>query len=180
MGKHKPEGDRIIDKGMAAVGKKASALERLVVEYVAVDSIKPNSYNPNRQTERDFELLLLSMKEDGFTQPIVCQRESREIVDGEHRWRAGRHLGLEMVPVVFVDMTMEQMRISTLRHNRARGSEDIDLSTKVLQDLRELGALDWGAGQPDDLRRRPTAFDRGCASPGGTGRRGVRRCVGAH
>ena len=83
------------------------------------------------------------MREDGFTQPIVVQRATREIVDGEHRWRAGREIGLQQVPAVFVDMTPEQMRISTLRHNRARGSEDHDLSTQLLRDLRELGALDW-------------------------------------
>ena len=46
------------------------------------------------------------------------------------------------IPVVFVDMTPEQMRIATLRHNRARGSEDVELSIKILQDLRELGALE--------------------------------------
>lgn len=77
------------------------------------------------------------------TQPIVAQRATNEIVDGEHRWRAARHIGLEKVPVVFVDMTAEQMRISTLRHNRARGSEDVELGAELLRDLRELGALDW-------------------------------------
>src|SRR5262249_49069222 len=40
-------------------------------------------------------------------------------------------------------MTPEQMRIATLRHNRARGSEDIELTAQVMRDLRELGALDW-------------------------------------
>jgi len=40
-------------------------------------------------------------------------------------------------------MTPEQMRIATLRHNRARGSEDYDLAAQVIKDLQELGALDW-------------------------------------
>ena len=40
-------------------------------------------------------------------------------------------------------MTSDQMRVATLRHNRARGSEDVTLSAEVLKDLRELGALDW-------------------------------------
>lgn len=130
-------------RGAKAIEKKANVLQRLKVEYVDVNSIKPNEYNPNRQSDHDFKLLLRSIQEDGFTQPVVVQRVSREIVDGEHRWRAGRELGLTQVPVVFVDMTAEQMRISTLRHNRARGSEDHDLSTQLLRDLRELGALDW-------------------------------------
>jgi len=132
-----------IKRGQTEVEKKAKALQRLKVQYVAVDSIKPNSYNPNRQDDNDFQLLLRSMREDGFTQPIVVQEGTNEIVDGEHRWRAAREIGLPTIPVVFVDMTPEQMRIATLRHNRARGSEDIDLSTQLLRDLRELGALDW-------------------------------------
>jgi ParB-like chromosome segregation protein Spo0J len=132
------------DKGRKAVEKKARTLQRLTVEYVPTDSLRPNDYNPNRQSEHDFELLLRSMREDGFTQPIIVQPDLT-IVDGEHRWRAARTLGLAEVPVVKVDMTPEQMRIATLRHNRARGSEDVELTAQLLRDLRELGALDWAA-----------------------------------
>lgn len=137
--------NRAAKAGRAAVEKKAQALKTLQIEYVEIDSIKPNSYNPNRQSERDFELLCRSIREDGFTQPIVVQRQTREIVDGEHRWRAARHCGLKEIPVAFTDMTMEQMRIATLRHNRARGSEDLELASQVLRDLREVGALEWAA-----------------------------------
>lgn len=130
-------------RGRRAVEKRATALTRLAVEYVAIDAITANQYNPNRQSEHDFDLLLASMREDGFTQPIVVQRATNEIVDGEHRWRAAATLGMSEIPVVYVDMSPEQMRIATLRHNRARGSEDIELTAEVLRDLRELGALDW-------------------------------------
>lgn len=133
----------IRDRGERELNKKANKLERLVVEYVEPAELKPNSYNPNRQNERDFELLIKSITEDGFTQPIVAIREGKVIVDGEHRWRAAQKLGYVKVPVVFVDMTPEQMRVATLRHNRARGSEDLSLSIEVLRDLQELGALDW-------------------------------------
>jgi hypothetical protein len=52
-------------------------------------------------------------------------------------------LGFTEIPVVKTEMTPEQMRIATLRHNRARGSEDVELSAQVLRDLEQLGALDW-------------------------------------
>lgn len=162
-------------KGQKSIEKKAQALGVLQIEYVPVTSIKPNSYNPNRQSDHEFELLCHSILEDGFTQPIVCQRSSREFVDGEHRWTGfivteymkrngmigenytfdrtavpslrARRLEIAapdmMIPVVFVDMTVEQMRIATLRHNKARGSHDIELETQVLRDLQELGALEW-------------------------------------
>jgi len=135
--------EKIIKKGKKEIEKKNVSLQELAIEYVSVDSIKPNNYNPNRQSEHDFELLLKSMEEDGFTQPIIVQKATKMIVDGEHRWRAATVLGYKEIPVVYVDMTPEQMRIATLRHNRARGSEDMELSVQVLRDLQELGALDW-------------------------------------
>ncbi|MCE5270832.1 ParB N-terminal domain-containing protein [bacterium] len=134
--------DKIKAKGRKIIEKKNKVLKRLVVEYVGVNDLKPNDYNPNRQSEHDFELLLKSMEEDGFTQPIVALQDGT-IVDGEHRWRAARTLGYDQIPVVFTDMTPEQMRIATLRHNRARGSEDINLTADVIRDLQELGAIDW-------------------------------------
>ena len=74
------------------------------------------------------------MEEDGFTQPIVAAKSSTpardgsegfKIVDGEHRWRAANTLGFDEVPVAVVPMSEEQAKIATLRHNRARGSEDV-------------------------------------------------------
>jgi ParB-like chromosome segregation protein Spo0J len=47
------------------------------------------------------------------------------------------------VPVVWVDMTTEQRRISTLRHNRARGTEDHGLASDLLRDLEARGAGDF-------------------------------------
>ena len=123
--------------------KKAKQLKRFQVEWVDVKSIKPNKYNPNRQAEHEYKMLLRSMREDGFTTPIIVQRKTKEIVDGEHRWRAARDLGYDKIPVVFVEMTMEQMRISTLRHNRARGQEDVELTAELLRELEELGALKY-------------------------------------
>lgn len=147
-------------KGKAEVEKKNQALSTLKIEYMKPEEVVPNPWNPNRQSDHDFDLLQRSMREDGFTQPIIVAKVTEEhkaqdqslgdyavgqlmIVDGEHRWRAGQVLGMEEVPVVVVPMDVAQMRIATLRHNRARGSEDIELGAQVLRDLEQLGALDW-------------------------------------
>ena len=149
-------------KGRKAVEKQARALQQLVIEYASPEAIKPNPWNPNRQSEHDFELLLRSMEEDGFTQPVVCVRLTEEdfevdkirdagylsvgdvmIVDGEHRWRAGSKLGYSEIPYVITPMSASQAMIATLRHNRARGSEDIELAADVLRDLQALGSIEW-------------------------------------
>ena len=80
------------NKGRRAVTKLAESLKTLSVEYVPIADIHPNEYNPNRQSPREYELLLRSMEEDGFTQPILVQRGTQRIVDGEHRWRAAHDL----------------------------------------------------------------------------------------
>lgn len=138
--------EKIKKKGRKEVAKKNKVLESLDIQYINVNEIHPNEWNPNRQSEHDFELLLKSMREDGFTQPVVAIKTDDgliKIVDGEHRWRAAHTLGFDEIPVVITPMTEEQAKIATLRHNRARGSEDVDLTAELLRDLEKLGALDW-------------------------------------
>jgi hypothetical protein len=136
------------------------ALKQLQVEHVAPAELKPNSYNPNRQTEDEFQMLLASMREDGFTQPILCMPDGT-IVDGEHRWKAAQELGYETVPVVRVSMTEAQRRIATMRHNRARGQDDTAAVAELMLDLEKLGALDWAQEAlllSDEEMRRLTAM----------------------
>lgn len=121
------------------IAKEAKKLNKLKIQYLSVDDIAPNNYNPNRQDPKDFELLLRSIEDDGFTQPVIVT-EDFLIVDGEHRWRAAKTLGMKKIPVVKVDMSAEQARISTIRHNRARGVHDIDLEVEILKELQMLGA----------------------------------------
>lgn len=130
-------------KTPAAEAKNNVVLDRLDVTYLPVDAVKPNQYNPNRQSDHDFELLCKSIAEDGFTQPIVVDEASMEIVDGEHRWRACKALGFPEVPVVLTRMTAEQRRISTLRHNRARGAEDASMAADVLREIEAAGEMAW-------------------------------------
>jgi ParB/RepB/Spo0J family partition protein len=154
--------EKLEAKGRKVIEKRTNALQTLRIEYVGIDEVEPNDYNPNRQSDHDFDLLKMSMKEDGFTQPIIVLLGKNAagrfpIVDGEHRWRAARDLGFTEIPVAKVDMSMEQAKIATLRHNRARGSEDIELSAQVLRDLRDLGALEWAA---DSLALSEVEIDR--------------------
>jgi len=134
---------KVEDKGKKVVAKTAGVVRVLKVSYVPIDSIHPNPYNPNRQSEHEFGLLLKSMTDDGFTQPVLVQEQTKEIIDGEHRWRAARKLGFKEIPVVFTTMTPEQMRVATLRHNRARGEEDVELTAAMLRDLEYMGSLEW-------------------------------------
>lgn len=134
---------KMLKKTKKSIEKKNVKLSKLNIEYLDINLLKPNSWNPNRQDEHDFELLCKSIEEDGFTQPIIVHKTTNIIVDGEHRWRASLALGFKEIPVVKVDMPIEQMKMATIRHNRARGHHDIELEAEILKDLEKLGALDW-------------------------------------
>ena len=69
---------------------------------LAIDSLRANPWNYNVQTEDEFAKLLASMRRHGFGAPIVVRtlaKGVREIINGEHRWRAARELGHRTVPV---------------------------------------------------------------------------------
>ena len=107
------------------------------IEYVPIDDLQPNDYNPNRQSEEEFELLVRSIIDDGCTITIVVNKDTNVIVDGEHRWRACAVLGYHHVPVVYVDFTESQKRNATLRYNRARGKEDRRVAAEVEQAVED-------------------------------------------
>ena len=119
---------------------------------VPVEKIKPNDYNPNKVAPPEMRLLYDSIKVDGYTMPIVCyyDKENDEyiIVDGFHRYQImmdypdiyEREGGL--MPVSVIDKPLDQRMASTIRHNRARGSHDVDLMSNIVRDLHELGRSD--------------------------------------
>jgi ParB-like chromosome segregation protein Spo0J len=137
------------------------------IDWVERHTIKPNSYNPNQMSQETLDLLAKSISVDGWTQPIVVNEETREIVDGEHRWRVSGMLGHLSVPVHWVHMTPEEMRIATIRHNRARGLMDEELIGNILADLdTEIGLT----AAADDLgmteEYAAELYDMAMADPG--------------
>lgn len=122
---------------------KQEEIRFLDVTYLPIDKIIPNDYNPNRQSDHEFELLCRSIEEDGFTQPVLVNKDNLKIIDGEHRWRAMKALDYKEIPVCLTTMDEIKSKIATLRHNRARGSEDIQRAADVFRDLDGMGATDW-------------------------------------
>lgn len=119
---------------------------------VPVEKIKPNTYNPNSVAPPELKLLYDSIKEDGYTMPIVCYHNEPEdhyvIVDGFHRYRImldypdiyERENG--MLPVSVINKPLDHRMASTIRHNRARGSHNVDLMSNIIKELHELGRSD--------------------------------------
>ena len=116
------------------------------VVWVPTDLVHANDYNPNSVAPPEMELLRLSIKSDGYTQPIVTwlmDDGTYEVIDGFHRHLVGREMGLALLPVVVVNRqrTDRNDRIaSTIRHNRARGKHKISAMSEIVV---ELSRLNW-------------------------------------
>ncbi len=122
------------------------------VKRVPIEKIQANTYNPNSVAPPEMKLLYESIKNDGYTMPIVCyyleDEDKYEIVDGYHRYTTmlvhkdiyEREGGC--LPVSVIDKPLEDRMASTIRHNRARGEHSIELMTNIVAELVESGMSD--------------------------------------
>ena len=113
------------------------------VKWVKRNKLKANTYNPNHVYDTELELLKTSIKEDGWTQPIVALKDGT-IVDGFHRWTVSGHkemlpLTNGYVPVVYIDADDMHKMMSTIRHNRARGQHIITKMSDILKEMVDSG-----------------------------------------
>lgn len=116
----------------------------LNVRLVPANKVVANDYNPNKVAPRELDLLELSIREDGVTQPIVTYYDAKAdqyiIVDGFHRWRVlTERLGCSEIPVVTIDKDIRGRMASTVRHNRARGKHQVDLVAELVKSLLAKG-----------------------------------------
>ena len=116
---------------------------------VPIERIRANEYNPNAVAPPEMKLLYESIKEDGYTMPIVCyyheEDDMYEIVDGFHRYTVMlKHKDIYerengMLPVSVIDKPISERMASTIRHNRARGTHNVDLMSNIVAELVEMG-----------------------------------------
>lgn len=123
------------------------------VAWVKSTDVEANEYNPNAVAPPEMQLLYESIANDGYTMPIVSFRDSEtiRIVDGFHRRETERRnedislSTMGRVPVTTIRQsqtdTSDRMA-STIRHNRARGSHNIELMSQIVSELVEMGKGD--------------------------------------
>lgn len=139
------------------------------VQWVPTEQVEANDYNPNSVAPPEMELLRLSVMADGYTQPVVTNREEGTylVVDGFHRNRVARECEdvRERVhgylPVVQIrgEQTDRGDRIaSTIRHNRARGKHSVTGMADIVLELKRRNWSDKKIGKqlgmdPDEVLR---------------------------
>lgn len=117
------------------------------VIWVKGDDVRANDYNPNKVAPPEMKLLETSIREDGYTQPIVTfpEKSKYTVIDGFHRNRVGKECKevneklMGYLPVVRIKKTQEKRNhriASTIRHNRARGKHTVDAMSEIVLELK--------------------------------------------
>lgn len=115
--------------------------------------VESNEYNPNKVAPPEWTMLNQSIQQDGYTMSIVASKEDGviKIVDGFHR-RLVERTNKEVSESTFGRVPLTQIRkevsgkgdrmASTILHNRARGSHNIELMSQIVTELVEMGKGD--------------------------------------
>lgn len=110
----------------------------LKIEIVPIEKIQPYELNAKIHDEQQVNRIAESIKQFGFDQPIVVDK-NYVIIKGHGRRLASIKLGIERVPVlVRDDLTEEQVRASRLSDNRVAIG---DIDGEIFQ--QELSSLDY-------------------------------------
>lgn len=116
------------------------------IKWIPIDKVVANDYNPNSVALNEMRLLYMSIKHDGYTQPVVTIYDKEQdiyvIVDGFHRYLVMKNYkdildNCEgMLPCVVLHKSINDRMASTVRHNRARGKHSVDgMANMVFQML---------------------------------------------
>ena len=93
------------------------------VELINIEKLYPYHNNPKEHPPDQIDNIASSIKNYGFTVPIIIDGEN-EIIAGHGRYEAAKKLGMEELPCIKrEDLTAEQIKAFRLADNKVAESE---------------------------------------------------------
>lgn len=132
--------------------------EKMKIIETDINLLKPYPKNAKNHPPTQIDNVAESIRQFGFQQPIVVDK-NYEIIIGHCRYMAAMQLLLETVPVVIADnLTDEQVKKLRLIDNKTNESDwDFDFLSEEVNELDFDGFnIDWGMIQEEDYG---TEFD---------------------
>jgi ParB-like chromosome segregation protein Spo0J len=123
-------------------GQKIPQNGALLIEYRPLPDLVPYGRNPRTHSEEQVAQIVSSIREFGFTNPILLDG-SKGIIAGHGRLLAAKELGLETVPCIDLShLSEEQKRAYIIADNKLalNAGWDEELLRLELSELKELGA----------------------------------------
>jgi len=129
----------------------------LRIEWVEIDELIPYVNNPKQHPPEQINLIASSIKEFGFINPIIVDKQN-EIIAGHGRLLAAKKLGLKKVPILRAEhLTPAQVKAYRIADNKLTelGEWDSELLRIELEELREeefdLELTGFDLGEIDEL-----------------------------
>jgi hypothetical protein len=124
-----------------STGVDSSPARPLSVTYRATASLKPDPRNARTHSKRQVEHIIASIREFGFTNPILLDPEG-VLIAGHGRLLAAKSLGMGEVPTIeLVGLNDAQKRALRLADNKIALGAGWDLDLLKVE-LAELSVLD--------------------------------------
>lgn len=115
-------------------------MEKLKIEYVDINSIKPYENNAKLHPEEQIEQIKKSIEMFGMDDPIGIWKD--EIVEGHGRLIACQQLGMTEIPIIRLDhLTDEERKAYTLAHNKLTMNSDFDIDI-LNEELMNFDTID--------------------------------------
>ena len=118
---------KALGRGLDALlpaAKPVAISELSEIQYLRVDAIVPNRYQPRQNfSAQELAELTDSLKQSGLLQPILVRRKGDgiyELISGERRWRAAKEAGLETIQAVIRNCGDEESVVLALVENLQR------------------------------------------------------------
>ena len=122
--------------------------------YIDIKELVEWQNNP-RHNGAAVQEVAKSIKRFGFASPIIARKEDNMVIAGHTRLAAARSLGLDKVPVRFVDLDPTEAQLLALADNKIGeiADWDNDLLSEILTDLQEhdLTGIGFSDTELDEL-----------------------------
>ena len=122
-------------------------------------------YNPRKLSDKQFRELRDSLNRFGFVDPVLVNvNEERKniIIGGHQRTKVWDSMGNDTVPVVELDLTLDQEKELNVRLNKSGGEFDFDMLQEHFDtdSLVEWGFNDYEFTATDmEVEEEPDSFD---------------------
>jgi site-specific DNA-methyltransferase (adenine-specific) len=102
-----------------------------VVEVNTKDLVLNQTIVDIYSTPKNFEDIKSNILEFGIIQPILVNKSTKEVVSGNLRLQIARELGINEVPVIFYDLSEDELNIIALSSNKQREKSFMDMKREL-------------------------------------------------
>lgn len=138
-------------------------MEQMKVTYVNIKELRPYKKNAKKHNKEQVEQIARSIKEFGFTQPVLVDKHN-SVVAGHGRILGAKKAGLKQVPVVYLDdLTEEQIKAYRLVDNKLNESDWdfslLDEELGVLADDIDMSLFGFDMFGEDTKQKKKVEFE---------------------